>query len=162
MWRKQPESQRNREQQRQQVVRPPLPSDTPKTADNGKRCENLSLWLDKYLTVNERWQLTQDAKQRKRIFEPTKQRKVCEIVKALQSRQKALLQWYSKRDLEVREFNAKSVWRFVVGLGSAHVLETGITLHRFPGLPIIPASGLKGAARAYAQLVEGRSEDDQS
>lgn len=39
-------------------------------------------------------------------------------------------------------------------------METGITLHRIFGLPIIPASGLKGAARAYAQLVEGRSEDN--
>jgi CRISPR-associated protein Cmr6 len=45
-------------------------------------------------------------------------------------------------------------------LGAAHVLETGITLHRLFGLPIIPGSALKGAAKAYAQLVEGRTDDD--
>jgi CRISPR-associated protein Cmr6 len=37
-------------------------------------------------------------------------------------------------------------------LGAAHVLETGITLHRLFGLPIIPGSALKGAARTWALL----------
>ena len=160
MGRRQPKGQGAREQRHQQVIRPPLPSDTLKVADNGNRCENLGLWLDRYLTVNEKWELTQDAKQRKRIFQLTEQQKVREIVDALKMRQEALLRWYGKQGFEVRQFNAKPVWRFVVGLGAAHVLETGITLHRLFGLPIIPASGLKGAARAYAQLVEGRREDD--
>jgi CRISPR-associated protein Cmr6 len=71
-----------------------------------------------------------------------------------------MLKWYKQRDFAVRHIEAKPVWRFVVGLGAAHVLETGITLHRLFGLPIIPGSALKGAAKAYAQLVEGRTDDD--
>jgi CRISPR-associated protein Cmr6 len=38
------------------------------------------------------------------------------------------------------------------------VLETAMTLHRVYGLPFIPGSGLKGMTRAYAELVEEKSE----
>ncbi|MDI9645519.1 MAG: type III-B CRISPR module RAMP protein Cmr6 [Archaeoglobales archaeon] len=139
----------------------PLPSDTVKVADGGNRCQNIGLWLDKYLTLNEKWELTQDTKQRKKVFELEQQQKLREILNFLKQRHKALLHWYRQRGFEVRQFEAKPAWRFVVGLGAAHVLETSITLHRIFGLPIIPASGLKGAARAYAQLIEGKSENDQ-
>ncbi len=33
-------------------------------------------------------------------------------------------------------------------------------MHRLFGLPIVPGSALKGAARAYAKLVEGKTDDD--
>ncbi|MEM0303336.1 MAG: type III-B CRISPR module RAMP protein Cmr6 [Archaeoglobaceae archaeon] len=159
MGRRQPKNRRVREQQ-QQAIRLPLPSDTVRVADSGNRCENIGLWLDKFLTVNEKWELTQDAKQRKKVFELAQQQKLREILNFLKQRHKALLQWYRQRGFEVRQFEAKPAWRFVVGLGAAHVLETSMTLHRIFGLPIIPASGLKGAARAYAQLIEGKSEND--
>ncbi len=159
MGRRQSENRRVREQQ-QQAIRLPLPSDTVRVADSGNRCQNIGLWLDRYLPVNEKWELTQDAKQRKKVFELAQQQKLREILDFLKQRHKALLHWYRQRGFEVHQFEANPVWRFVVGLGAAHVLETGITLHRIFGLPIIPASGLKGAARAYAQLIEGKSEND--
>jgi len=149
------------DEKQRQALQLPLPSDTVKVADGGNRCENIGLWLDKYLTVNEKWELTQDTKQRKKVFGLAQQQKLREILNFLKQRYEALLQWYRQRGFEVRQFEAKPVLRFVVGLGAAHVLETSITLHRIFGLPIIPASGLKGAARAYAQLIEGKSENDQ-
>ncbi|NOX53384.1 MAG: type III-B CRISPR module RAMP protein Cmr6 [Planctomycetes bacterium] len=39
--------------------------------------------------------------------------------------------------------------RLIVGLGAENVLETGITLHRTYGVPIIPGSALKGLAAHY-------------
>lgn len=39
--------------------------------------------------------------------------------------------------------------RLIVGLGSASVLETGITFNRIYGVPFIPGSALKGLARHY-------------
>lgn len=39
--------------------------------------------------------------------------------------------------------------RLIVGLGAESVRETGITLHRLYGVPIIPGSALKGLARHY-------------
>jgi CRISPR-associated protein Cmr6 len=39
--------------------------------------------------------------------------------------------------------------RLIVGLGSEGVLETGITVHRTYGVPVIPGSALKGLLRRY-------------
>lgn len=41
--------------------------------------------------------------------------------------------------------------RLIVGLGGESITETGITLHRLWGVPIIPGSALKGLARHYAE-----------
>jgi CRISPR-associated protein Cmr6 len=78
------------------------------------------------------------------------------ILKAFRKRWQQRLEWYCQRGYEVRSFQTQPTWRFVVGLGAAHVLETGITLHRLFGLPIIPGSALKGVARSQAlfQLAE--------
>jgi CRISPR-associated protein Cmr6 len=40
----------------------------------------------------------------------------------------------------------------IVGLGQASILETAMTLDRVTGIPIIPASALKGLAASYAML----------
>ncbi|MFA0758330.1 MAG: hypothetical protein PVTTEEND_001628 [Candidatus Fervidibacter sp.] len=143
----------------------PLPKEVQQVADNGNRCDNIGLWLDRFLTVNpQNWEITQDAKYRQHLMQltrqPTWQSRGREQLNALQKRYEAMLKWYEQRGFAVKRIQAQPVWRFVVGLGAAHVLETGITLHRIFGLPIIPGSALKGAARAYAQLVEGKSDDD--
>lgn len=140
----------------------PLPADTLRVAGNGERCTNIGLWLDRYLPADEKWRLTENAKRRKKVFQLVNSPQTQELTRVLEKRQESLRGWYRLRygQKAVTWFDAKPAWRFVVGLGAAHVLETGITLHRIFGLPIIPASGLKGAARAYAQLVEGKAEDD--
>jgi len=166
MGRQQPQRQPQQRQQQPPSVILPLPAEVQQVADNGNRCDNIGLWLDRFLTINpqENWEITQDAKHRQRLMQLTKQREwqqqVQEQLDALQKRYEAMLRWHKQRDFVTRCIEAKPVWRFVVGLGAAHVLETGITLHRIFGLPIIPGSALKGAARAYARLVEGKPEDD--
>jgi CRISPR-associated protein Cmr6 len=47
-------------------------------------------------------------------------------------------------------FQAKTNWRFVTGVGRNTPFEVGFTFHRLYGFPIIPGSGLKGLARAWA------------
>jgi CRISPR-associated protein Cmr6 len=142
-----------------------LPKEVRQVADNGDRCDNIGLWLDRFLTVNpQSWELTQDAKHRKHLMQLTKQKawqsKVGEQLNALRERYEAMLKWHEQRGFVVKRIQAQPVWRFVAGLGAAHVLETGITLHRLFGLPIVPGSALKGAARAYAKIVEGKPDDD--
>lgn len=155
MIKKRPKNDASREKQ---ISKVPLPSDVLTVAKNGNRCENIGLWLDRYLPIDKSWELTQEAKQRKRVFELAKRQN--EIINALKQRYEALLQWYRQRGFEVRQFDAMPDWRFIVGLGAVHVLEASITLHRIFGLPIIPASSLKGAARAYAMLIDGKNEED--
>jgi CRISPR-associated protein Cmr6 len=148
-----------RQQQRQQPSYSilPLPAEVRQVTHNGNRCDNIGLWLDRFLTVNlQNWEITQEAKRRHRLMEligrPEWRSQMQEKLNALQNRHEAMLKWYKQRDFAVRHIEAKPVWRFVVGLGAAHVLETGITLHRLFGLPIIPGSALKGAARTWALL----------
>ncbi|MGQ9463871.1 MAG: hypothetical protein ACUVTP_12705 [Candidatus Fervidibacter sp.] len=131
----------------------PLPYEVQVLAKDS-RCENIGLWLDRFLTVNpQNYEHTQNAKRRHWVIEPAKKQHMQEGVKALKRRHEAILQWKKQQSYVVKCFKAEPVWRFVVGLGAAHVLETSITLHRIFGLPIIPGSALKGAAKAYAQLI---------
>jgi CRISPR-associated protein Cmr6 len=144
---------RQQERQKQPSSILPLPREVRQVADNGNRCDNIGLWLDRFLTVNlQNWEITQEAKRRHHLMELIRRREsqIKEELNALQNRHEAMLEWYKQRDFAVKRIEAKPVWRFVVGLGAAHVLETGITLHRLFGLPIIPGSALKGAARTWA------------
>jgi len=157
--------QRQPQQRQEQTPILPLPAEVRQVAGNGDRCDNIGLWLDRFLTVNpQNWELTQDAKHRRRLIQLANKQewrdRMQKQLNALQKRYEAMLKWYEQRGFTVKRIQAQPVWRFVVGLGAAHVLETGITLHRIFGLPIIPGSALKGVARAYAQLIEGKAEDD--
>jgi hypothetical protein len=61
-----------RRQQRQQLPSSilPLPREVRQVADNGNRCDNIGLWLDRFLTVNpQNWEITQEAKRRHRLME---------------------------------------------------------------------------------------------
>lgn len=62
--------------------------------------------------------------------------------------------------LQGEVFEGTTDWRLVVGLGQKGPLEVGFTFHRLYGIAMIPGSALKGLARAYAYLVEGRDEAD--
>jgi CRISPR-associated protein Cmr6 len=56
-------------------------------------------------------------------------------------------------------FTLNTDWRFITGLGRKGPLEAGFTFNRY-GFPILPGSSVKGIARAYAALVENKTEDD--
>ena len=49
--------------------------------------------------------------------------------------------------------------RLFVGLGSASVLEFGVSLHHTFGLPYIPGSSIKGVCAAYAKIIWGEVEE---
>lgn len=75
-----------------------------------------------------------------------------------------LTAWNARWEKGVRHANAdpfalKTDWRFIAGLGRKGPLEVGFTFHRY-GFPMLPGSSVKGLARAYAWLVEGRRETD--
>ena len=56
-----------------------------------------------------------------------------------------------KLGYEVVKLQAKTATRLIIGLGSAHFLETGLMIDRLSGLPYIPGSTLKGATRAMME-----------
>lgn len=59
--------------------------------------------------------------------------------------------------MKAATFTARPEWRVVVGLGTNEILQGGITLHHVYGIPIVPATALKGVARYYAEAVEEAS-----
>lgn len=66
-----------------------------------------------------------------------------------------------KSDAELYEVELK---RFIIGLGEANVLQTGITLHHTYGVPYLTGSAVKGLAAACARkyLGENKKEGSQS
>jgi CRISPR-associated protein Cmr6 len=53
--------------------------------------------------------------------------------------------------LDGKHMDFTTDWRFVSGLGMAHVLETGFVWHRVLGVPYLPGSSVKGMVRAWAE-----------
>ncbi len=127
----------------------PLPKDTTAIARaHGSKCQNLGLWLDRYVLYERRGdQWEQSRQSKKREGAPLNFQLINQLLTACRRRWEAMLKSY---DHEVARFTLSPEWRLAVGLGTGHVLETGLTLHRIYGLPFIPASAVKGVTRAQA------------
>ncbi|MDX2255530.1 MAG: type III-B CRISPR module RAMP protein Cmr6 [Pseudanabaenaceae cyanobacterium bins.39] len=115
-------------------------------------CSNLSLLLDRYIGYK------QEAQKPWKFQEEQKTELFKKIAKEFEFSDDLIESNY-QRSLaganslpHARTFTASPEWRMVVGLGSASILETAMTLDRVTGIPIIPASALKGLAASYAML----------
>lgn len=106
---------------------------------NGSRCQNAGLALERYLESQEKEVAANQALLQNvaRMSSP--------VVYA-----EAFARWQATLDkLGARREQFVVADRLIVGLGSESVLETGITLNRIYGVPMIPGSALKGLARHY-------------
>ena len=70
------------------------------------------------------------------------------IIKNLHTKQKNISQSF-----ELNEINAQLISPMILGLGSGHPTEKGITLDRNTGVPYIPASIIKGVCRTAANIL---------
>jgi CRISPR-associated protein Cmr6 len=121
------------------------------------RCDNLGLILDRYVTYGAAFNKTERRDNRDVNLRAEFVRNVCQrfAVRENNREWQAVLnaeyaQWQRvTRHAPVR-FSMRAATRLIVGLGGKGVLEIGITLRHVSGLPVIPGSALKGAARAYA------------
>ncbi len=159
----------------------PLPRETARFAMKHRsddKVQNLGLWLDRFVA----WRDWDDRGRDSSLeaFPSAKRRETIVLGKPKKRNKKEneseLLHWQGDQELLEgmrrrwdqmlraypyhKTFVAAPAWRFVVGLGGASVLETGMTLHRLYGIPIIPGSALKGLSRAYAETVEGKDIND--
>lgn len=76
-----------------------------------------------------------------------------ESTKEIAQRQSAIIKSLQSSGWHVEHFTATTDSRLIIGLGGTSVIETGMTLHPLYGFPYLPGSGLKGLARAYAEIV---------
>jgi len=56
----------------------------------------------------------------------------------------------------------KNSWRLAIGIGTASVYETSITLHHIYGIPFIPAQSIKGSLRSYIIVNYFESNEDRA
>lgn len=140
----------------------PLPTDTRALAQKyAKQCLNYGLRLERFLLCDSQtWELQENAKKREGI-RTFQQAELGSILDAYKARWEAMLGSYQQLDYTVARATLRAASRVIVGLGTESVLETSIRLHRIYGFPIIPASALKGLARSYAELIEGKDENDE-
>lgn len=77
-------------------------------------------------------------------------------------RQQAIAQSLQSFGWHTESFTSTTNSRLIIGLGGTSVIETGMTLHPLYGFPYLPGSGLKGLARAYAEIaVEPKPPSDE-
>ncbi len=121
------------------------------------------LWLDKYLSFQERKDegqtLTQPEQARSQQEEENSRLQLIREVSALPIPpiyEEFYQRWVQNLDTfgaRYHEWRAKG--RMIVGLGAESVLETAIALHHTYGVPYIPGSALKGLAASYLRWQSG-------
>ena len=137
----------------------PIPRDTQRALEvfrgAGKQCRNLGLLFDRYIGYLAGWRLDDKrTSPKKEALDQIRHTPIeRELFDAYVHRWRALI-----GDAVVLE--GSPTWRFLTGLGRKGPLEVGFTFHPLYGLPIIPGSGLKGLAHAYARVVARASEAD--
>ncbi len=145
----------------------PLPASVRSLAANA---EHPGLWLDKYAcTWNPEWFSGRDeAKLSENVQKPAIE-KVAELTqqaagKAASDFAAALLRHTAMLDaVRARPFTATTAGPLTLHLARAAALENaGLALHPLYGFTYLPASGLKGMARAYAEAVWLPSQPEQA
>jgi CRISPR-associated protein Cmr6 len=120
-----------------------------------RKFSNFGLLFNKYIDWDTRWE------KKKNIFSEIQnfhaKQDSLNSLESYKNRQKAILENYRTQGYNVSDFTMDTGYRLIIGLGGAHVLETGLTLHPLYGFPYIPASSIKGLTRAYAERVDGAS-----
>jgi len=119
----------------------PLPTDTAASLQRfANRCRNPGLLFERYIPMPRGSQFKQKALKKVQQCRPNHQ-----ILDAYRARWQAMAEAAG-----ATTFEAQTAWRFITGLGRGGPLEVGFTFHRIYGFPVIPGSGLKGLARAWA------------
>lgn len=146
-------------------MRLPLPKDTKEFISQQnilKKTSNLGLIFNKYF-----YEWTDDGNigenKKKFLNAVVNSQAIRDSLKYLtefDKRQKALLNNLKTQGNEYKIFEMITDYRLIAGLGSAHILETGLILHPLYGFPYIPASSVKGVARAYAENVAKASKEE--
>ena len=72
----------------------------------------------------------------------------------IQSRQQAARSAHQNAGWAVQVIQAKVNWRLAVGLSYGRLWDVGFQLHPLYGIPYLPASGIKGALRRWADETE--------
>src|SRR5882762_817973 len=124
------------------------------------RGTHAKLWLDKYISVQEKKDdlqsqkraTTQQAASTQNESENSRSQLVREVsmLPIPPIYEEFYRQWVQNLDtFGARYHESRAKGRMILGLGAESVLETSIALHHTFGIPYIPGSALKGLAASY-------------
>jgi len=133
----------------------PLPNDSRLLATKiYQKAENIGLLFNKFLWIwDENWML--DASVKSWYFEQIQSIAIDyshSSYNAFLDRQKKMVQALAEHGYKIIIFGKRAESRILSGLGGAHPMEVGFAFHPLYGFPYLPGSGLKGLARAWAEL----------
>jgi len=142
----------------------PLPRDSRAIAEAiYQQAQNIGLLFNKFLWIwDENWTL--EAKFREGKRERSVKGWFLEQVEALArnfpwdayqaflDRQLQMIRSLEEHGYTTSVFGKRAEARILSGLGGAHPMEVGFVFHPLYGFPYLPGSGLKGVARAWAEL----------
>lgn len=146
----------------------PNPANLIKKLINEQQLYNIKLWLDKYCEYcklkekEEKFDFYTQIKlisTNKKLGIPVKMFDLQSYNQYLERRE-LLYGSLKKQGYSCEEWVGKVEWRLVIGLGSASVYETSITLHRNYSIPFIPGSAVKGVVRSYASNFNKLNENE--
>jgi len=139
----------------------PLPRDTVIVLEkNVSKATNMGLLFNKYVNSwRDDWQMQEeDSKIFREFIADIKFNREC--ILSVLNRQKAMIKCLTISGWHVESFIAATDSRLIMGLGGTSVIETGMTLHPLYGFPYLPGSGLKGLARAFAEIGFGAQKEE--
>jgi len=143
----------------------PLPRDSRALAEAlCADAQNIGLLFNKFVWVwDDRWTLEATFKEnrRERSVKSWFLEQIEQIIArhfprdayaAFLDRQMRLIRSLEEQGYTAAVFGKRAEARILSGLGGAHPMEVGFAFHPLYGFPYLPGSGLKGVARAWAEL----------
>ncbi|MBI5749395.1 MAG: type III-B CRISPR module RAMP protein Cmr6 [Nitrospinae bacterium] len=153
----------------------PLPKETREYFGNNKnrllKISNLGLLFNKYVSAwSDDW-MTDEKRGKEKVNlkaeflgkiekESFYINQSKDAVDSIYKRQLSMIQGLKSSNWHIESFAATTDSRLIIGLGGTSVIETGMTLHPLYGFPYLPGSGLKGLARAYAEIGVDAAKDE--
>lgn len=126
-----------------------------------KKCSNPILFYNKFIyRWEKKWKVGEEKKGLLKDVIDISRGYIPEIIKSLNKRQSSMVRSFEDQGFLCRPLGMETSDRLIIGLGGAHVLETGLTLHPLYGFPYIPGSAVKGIARAYAEGEGGADKEE--
>jgi len=153
-----------REQDGPYSPRFPLPHDSRALAEAlYQQAQNIGLLFNKFVWIwDDKWTLEGKVEEGKR--ERSVKSSFLEQVEAIAchfprdayfaflDRQTKMIRSLEEHGYKTVVFGKRAEARILSGLGGAHPMEVGFAFHPLYGFPYLPGSGLKGVARAWAEL----------
>ncbi len=123
--------------------------------DQIKKCENLGLWFNYFIELDENFKPDKDS-----LTGQIPSADISDLLEGYHERRKKLLMVMDQHGFCCRTAFVHTETRIATGMGNPNPTENGLTFQYPLGFPVIPGSSQKGIAAYYAEMFEGKTGED--